>query len=88
MLRLRWCAGAANFWSVVRTYALPFLPAAALSWWIITAGVRQPRALASGFYGAMAGLLSVFLGTLSVTWRSSAQHWSPTVMSKMVFALL
>ena len=81
-------AGTASLWDVARTYALPFLPAAALSWWLITAGVRQPRALASGFYGAMAGLLSVFLGALITSVAIIVQMWSPFALSGLIFAPL
>lgn len=81
-------AGIANFWSVVRTYALPFLPAAALSWWIITAGVRQPRALASGLYGAMAGLLSVFLGALSISVAILLHMWQSFALLGLSFPFL
>lgn len=81
-------AEAAYLWNVIRTYALPFLPAAALSWWIITAGVRQPRALASGLYGAMAGLLSVFLGALSISVALLLQMWPSFAQLGLIFPLL
>lgn len=80
---LNGAARAASVWGITRLFVLPMLPAAALSWWIATAGARRPGALLGALSGAIAGLLTVFLGALSITVALFVQMRPPGMMTQV-----
>jgi hypothetical protein len=75
--------GKPSVWDVARFFALPLLPAAALSWWIAIAGAHRPGALRGALSGASAGLLTVALGELSVAVALFAQARPPGMLTQV-----
>jgi hypothetical protein len=80
--------GKTSVWGVVRLFALPLLPAAALSWWIAIAGARRPGALRGALSGASAGLLTVALGELSIAVALFVQAPPPGMLTQVFIVVV